>query len=218
VRQFAGLAVAALCVAGCAPPATPAVTTPAPAATPAVINPARVDRVRTALPPGYEVADLTGRPAPSTLWGFGPARSADPVQCAVLGDPGLDVATQQGWSASGPGGIVYAVVAAGASPPDPALAEACPEWTLTSGHTNGTVTRRDAPPVPDAVTFGLAADVVTTVEGGTETRTHADTALAFFGGHVAVVTVVTDPGASQPPLPPGFAADLLAKTVSALPG
>ena len=54
--------------------------------------------------------DLVGRVAPLAFWGFGPQWMADPPQCGALADPAVDAATVRGWSASGPGGIVYAVV------------------------------------------------------------------------------------------------------------
>jgi hypothetical protein len=64
----------------------------------------------------------------------------------------------------------------------------------------------------------LSAEVTTTVEGGTETRSQAETFVAYLGDHAAYVTVVTDPGSSAPSLGPGFASDLLVKTVAALRG
>lgn len=219
MRHFAAVAAAVLCLAACAAPAEapPAVTaSSAPAA--AVVNPARVDRVRAELPAGYEVADLTDRPAPVALWGFGPGWTADPAQCGALADPALDTASLRGWSASGGGGIVYTFAADGAVAPDQALVDGCARWTLTAGPTSGTVSRLDAPVVDGASTLAMAADMVTTVEGGTATRSHADTACAYVDGHVVVVAVVTDPGSVQTPLDSGFAAALLTKTVAALRG
>ena len=37
-------------------------------------------------------------------------------------------------------------------------------------------------------------------------------------GHVAVVTLVTEPGSAHPPLDGGYVADLLGKTVAAVRG
>ncbi|MCZ8377712.1 DUF5642 family protein [Mycobacterium sp. CPCC 205372] len=219
MRLYAAVAPTVLCLAACAapaeaPPAAIASSTP----TVGVVNPARVDRVRAELPAGYEVADLTDRPAPVALWGFGPGWIADPPQCGALADPALDAASLRGWSASGGGGIIYTFAADGAVAPDPALVDGCTRWTLTAGPTSGTVSRVNAPAVDGAATLAMAADVVTTVEGGTATRSHADTSYAFVDGHVVVVAVVTDPGSIQTPLDAGFAAALLTKTVAALRG
>ena len=65
---------------------------------------------------------------------------------------------------------------------------------------------------------GLSTATTTVVEGGTETRSHADTFIAYLGDYVAFVTVVTDPGSPDPALGQDFAAELLVKTVSALRG
>jgi prepilin-type processing-associated H-X9-DG protein len=219
VRHYAAVATAVLCLAACAAPAeAPPAATASSTATVGVVDPTRVDRVRAELPAGYEVADLTDRPAPVALWGFGPGWSAVPPQCGALADPVFDAASLRGWSASGGGGIVYTFAADGAAAPDPALVDGCARWTLTAGPTSGTVSRLDVPVVDGAVTLAIAADVVTTVEGGTATRSHADTTYAFVDGHVVVVAVVTDPGSVQTPLDAGFAAGLLTKTVAALRG
>lgn len=218
MRLFAA-PVAALCLAACASPAAPPPPSAGPATTTAgPIDPARIDRLRPELPPGYEVTGLPGGPGAVSLWGFGPGWVADPPQCGALADPPRDATTQRGWSASGGGGIVYAFAAAGAAAPDPGLQDQCAQWTLTAGPTTGVVGRVEAPAVDGPMTVGLATDVTTTVEGGTETRSHADTFLAFVDGHVVLVAVVTDPGADQTPLSAGFAADLLAKSVPALRG
>lgn len=216
VRFIAAAVVVALCAAACGQPPDPSPPTPAPEYGVAV-DPARIERVRGELPHGYEVADLRGPAAPATLWGFGTGWTADPGRCAALGDPVGDPATTQGWSASGPGGIVYAAVAA-AAPMDPGLAGACGQWTLSAGHTSGTVTLVAAPPVDRTATVGMATAATTVVEGGTETHSHADTFIAYLGDHVAFVTVVTDPGSPDPPLGRDFAAGLLAKTVASLRG
>jgi Domain of unknown function (DUF5642) len=185
------------------------------------VNPARVDRVRGELPDGYEVADFTGPAAPAALWGLRPGWTAEPEPCARLGDPVVGAATTRGWSGSGPGGIVHVVVAG--SPPaqtdlDPALITECGQWTLSAGHTSGTVTLVAAPAVDGAATLGMTTATTTVVEGGTETHSRADTVTAYLGDYVAFVTVVTDPGSPNPPLGQDFAAALLVKTVSALRG
>ncbi|ODQ88209.1 DUF5642 family protein [Mycolicibacterium flavescens] len=216
-------ALASVVVACGAPPET--ASEPSPQAQ-THINPARIDRARAALPDGYEVADLDGRVAPVTAWGYGPRWSTDPVQCAVLADPVGDQPTT-GWSASGPGGIVYAAVAAAAGAidrvaaagaPDRAIVDACARWTVSGGRTTGSIELTPAPALPDATTLAMATTSTTVVEGGTETRSRADTVTAYLAGHVAFVAVVTDPGSAHPQLDADFAATLLAETVSALRG
>lgn len=218
--MFAAGVTAAFVLAACAAPAdgpSPTTAPGVPAATDpaAPVNPARIDRVRTELPGGYEVAGLGDGATPVTLWGFGGDWAADPAECAALADPVADPATTRGWSGSGPGGIVYVAVSAG-SPPDPALVDRCAQWALSSGHTSATVTLLAGPAVADAATTGMSTAATTVVEGGTETRSHADTFRADLADHVVFVTVVTDPGSPNPPLGQDFAAELLVKTVSAL--
>lgn len=215
MRVFASCVAIALCAA-CAQPAAP----PAPSAAATgvgAVNPARVERVRADLPTGYEVTPLPVGAAPVALWGLGSQWSADPAECAGLGDP-AGGAPVRGWSASGPGGIVHAVVADAPVGLDGALVDSCDAWTVSSGHTSGAVHVVDPPAIDGAATAGMFTDATTTVEGGTETHVHADTFVAYLGDHVAYVTVVTDPGSSEPPLGPGFASDLLVKTVAALRG
>jgi hypothetical protein len=115
---------------------------------------------------------------------------------------------------------VYAVVSGGGEPVslDPAQTDECRQWTVSSGQTTAGVTLVDAPAIDGAATVGMATDTVTVVEGGTETRSHADTFTAYLGDYVAAVSVVTDPGSPHPAIGPHFAADLLVKTVSALRG
>jgi Domain of unknown function (DUF5642) len=210
--------VAVLGVAGCgAPPPFDAPSAPPSVSAHAgVVDAARIERVRFDLPAGYEVADLSGRAAPLALWGLGPDWTADPSGCGVLADPVVDPASTRGWSGSGPGGIVYAVVAGGADAPDPALPAECGQWSVTSGRATGAVTLVDAPAVPAATTVGMSSAVTTLVEGGNETRSHADTFVAYLGDHLASVTLVTDPGSPSPLLDAHFAAGLLVKAVSAL--
>ena len=180
------------------------------------INPARIDRARTDLPDGYEVADLTGPVTPTGLWGFGAPWSADPEQCGPLADPAIDSASTKGWSGSGTGGIVYAVVAASAVGFDPAVTGSCGQWTLSAGQANGSVTLTAAPAIESARTVAMATATTTVVEGGTETHSHADTVTAYLDGYVAFVTVVTDPGSPHPQLGADFANELIVKTVVAL--
>jgi hypothetical protein len=182
------------------------------------VNPARIERVRTELPSGYEVAALPGRAAPVALWGLGLGWTADPPRCGALADPVDGTATTRGWSASGAGGIVYAVVAGSTSTFDPSLIDECGQWTLSGGHTSGTVALAAAPAIDGAATVGLTTSTTTVVEGGTETHSHADTFTTYLGDYVVFVTVVSDPGSPNPPLGQDFASDLLVKTLSALRG
>ncbi|MEU0494643.1 DUF5642 family protein [Mycobacterium sp. NPDC006124] len=176
-----------------------------------------MERVRADLPTDYEFTPLPARAEPVALWGLGAQWVADPPSCAGLGNPAAG-SSLRGWSASGPSGIVYAVVADASPILDETLVDACGTWQVSAGHTSGVVGVVSAPVVDGAPTLGLSADVTTTVEGGTETHSHAETYLAYLGQHVAYVTVVTDPGSSAPPIAPGFAADLLVKTVAAIRG
>jgi hypothetical protein len=216
VRLFALLAALSLVVAACAqsPSSVPSAATTAWSAS---VNPARIERVRTALPSGYEVAALSGRPAPVAFWGLGPDWTADPPRCGTLANPVPGAATR-GWSASGAGGIVYAVVAESAATLDPSLIDECGQWTVSAGHTGGTVAVVAAPAIDGAATVGLSSSTTTVVEGGTETHSRADTFTAYLGDYVAFVTVVGDPGSPNPQLGQEFASDLLVKTVTALRG
>jgi len=203
---------------GCGEPAEPGPPAPQPPAADIArpIDPARITRARSAVPPGYEFAPLPADPAPAALWGLGPGWSADPPQCAgLVTAPG---AGARGWSASGPGGIVYAVVTPASAAADPVLRDECAQWAVASARTTGTVTRIDTPAVPGADSYGMAATLTTVVEGGTETRAEAATVLAHADGYLVAVTVVADPGMPEPPLGPAFAAGLLTETVAVLRG
>jgi hypothetical protein len=217
VRLIALLTALSLCVTACgqSPSSEPPTAT---SASSTAVNPARIERVRTELPSGYEVAAFSGRAAPVAFWGLGPGWTADPLRCGALADPVADAATTRGWSASGTGGIVYAVVAGSTVTLDPSLIDECGQWTLSAGHTSGSVTLAAAPAIDGAATVGLSATTATAVEGGTETHSHADTFTAYLGDYVAFVTVVTDPGSPNSALGQDFAAELLVKTVSALRG
>ena len=182
------------------------------------IDPADVGRSRGDLPPGYEVADAGGRLAPVALWGLGEQWVAEPAQCAALADPPVDSATVRGWSASGPGGIVFAVAAAAPAGLDESLREQCATFSVLAGHTTGSVKVVDGPVIDGVVAVGLHTDATTVVEGGTETHSRSDTFTAYLGEALTYVTVVTDPGSSVAPLGADFAAELLASTVSALRG
>jgi hypothetical protein len=217
VRLFALLAALSLCVAACGGTRSSLPST-ATTASSAPVNPARIERARTELPSGYEVAALSGRAVPVAFWGLGPNWTAEPPQCGVLADPVADATTTRGWSASGAGGIVYAVVAGSTATLDPSLIDECGQWTASAGHTSGTVAFVAAPAIDGAVTVGLSTTTTTVVEGGIETHSHADTFTAYLGDYVTFVTVVSDPGSPNPPPGQDFAADFLVKTVSALRG
>lgn len=219
VRLFA-LCALALAGAACAPPPAPAPTTVPSTAVAAVINPARIDRARDRLPEGYEVTAYTGVPSPLAVWGLRDTPTVEPAQCAALGAPAVDPVTARGWSASGPGGIVYAIIASAVDATVAALQpdDGCAQWTVASGHTTGVVTLVPGPDIPGARTVGMSSAATTVVEGGTQTRTHADTFVAYLGNHICFVTVLTDPGSPHPALSRDFAAGLLAETVSALRG
>ncbi|MET0701215.1 MAG: DUF5642 family protein [Mycobacterium sp.] len=223
-RLVVGLVVVVL-AAGCAQPAGP-VASPSKAAeeSPAgarPVDPTRIKRVRGDLPPGYEVADVDAAASIAGFWGFKPGWAAEPPQCAALVDPVGGPRSAQGLSGSGPGGIIYVVVATAPSGPvalDPALLADCGQWTMSFGRSAATVSLVDAPRVEGADTVGMATAIRTVVESGTETDAQAQTFSSYLGEHFVFVTLVTDPGSPDPPLPPGFAADLLVKAVSALRG
>lgn len=198
---------------------SPSSSTTAPSATEPQVNPAKISRVRADLPAGYEVADIGGPASPAAFWGFGPGWTAEPPQCGALAGHAADDATTRGWSGSGPGGIVHAVVTGSPASPvsfDPVVLPECGHWTVLSGNTTGTVNLIDAPAIEGATTVGMDTVAKTVVEGGTETTSAVYTFSAYLGDYLAFVTVVTDPGSPNPPLGQEFAADLLVKTVSAL--
>lgn len=186
----------------------------------AAVNPANVKRVVRDLPPHYEVT--TGIPSgvsPRVIWSLEADARADPPQCAALADPGNGrEQTAQGFSASGTGGIVNAVVVALPGPVDldRGVVGACDRWTMSDGHTTANVHLVDAPHIDGADTLGMVADTRSSVESGTEIDSRAYTFTAYLGNYYAFTTLTTDPGSALPALPPQFAADLLVKTVSAL--
>lgn len=214
MRGYAICLGAVLVVAGCATPQPATPTSSSAIESSAVVNPAAVARVRSELPTGYEVGDLAEHAAPASFWGLKPHWIAEPTQCGALADPGAG-APVRGWSASGPGGIIYALVAGpGVRSPAP---EGCTAWTLTGGRTTAAVNAVEPPAIADTPTVAMSTVATTVVEGGTETRSHADTVNAYLdSGYVASVTVVTDPGSALPALEPDVAARLLAQTVTAV--
>ncbi|MGY4870528.1 DUF5642 family protein [Mycolicibacterium elephantis] len=212
------IVAAAMALAASACGASP--VPPSPSPTPDHVDPARIDRVRAELPAGYEFAAVPRGTSPVELWGYGGGWKADPARCAALADPVPAATTTAGWSASGPGGIVYAVVLGAPEPVqlDSALFDDCGRWTLSGGQRHSTVTFTPAPTVERAETVATVTDSSTVVEGGTQTRSYARTVTAYLGSHVAYVAVVTDPGSPNPQLGQEFAAGLLQEAVSALRG
>lgn len=183
------------------------------------ITPANIKRIRPALPAGYEIADVSGPLSAAGVWGFGSGWTATPPQCAALADPAPADPGARGYSASGPGGIVYVVVAVPSQgAPGAGLIDDCAQWTMTFAHTTGDVTLSEAPHVDGADTVAMTVATRTVVESGTETDGKAVTAQAYVDGHVAYVTLVTDPGSPHPPLDSHVVGDLLVATVSALRG
>jgi hypothetical protein len=209
------VAVAAVAPAACGSPPErpPRVVQSAPTA----VNQADIVRVRSALPDGHEVGDLQGPLSAAALWGFGSGWAATPPQCAALADPAPADRTARGLSASGPGGTLFVVVAtAPAGAPAPEVLDQCGRWAMRFGHTTAEVTRTEGPAIEGAQTIAWQAQARTVVEAGSETTADAWTAIAYFDSHVAFVTLVTDPGSSDPPLESGFAAGLLDTTVATL--
>jgi hypothetical protein len=184
-----------------------------------VINPDNLPRMRHNFPAGYEVENLTGPFSPAGLWGLTAGWVADPPRCAALAAPAAEAAPTRGLSGSGPGGIIYTVVAT-TDAPAPALEmlNACARWTITSPNSTATVDLVDAPRMDRVATVATASATRTVVEGGRETDSAARTATAYPGEHIVFVTVVTDPGSPQPQLPQDFAAEFLAQTLAALRG
>ena len=200
-----------------APSATPTKSAPASGV---AVNPANIKRVVRNLPSGYEVT--TGIPSaasPRVIWSLGDDLQAKPAKCGTLADPGNGRdQSAQGVSGSGSGGIVGAVVVALPGPVDfpEDLVTSCAQWSETAGRNLEHVHRTDAPHIDGVDTVGMVADVKSSVESGTEIDSRTYTFTAYLGNYYAFTTLTTDPGSALPVLPPQFAADLLAKTVSTL--
>jgi hypothetical protein len=210
-----------LLLAACAHP-TEVGSAPSVSATARHIDPANVRRVRRDLPPGYEVATVTGVAAPPAIWGLGGAGVANPMRCAALADP-VSVHSQgaQGISGSGAGGTVYAVVVAvstGRATLNQSLVAQCRQWSMTGGRARARVHLIDPPRIDATETLGIVAEISTSVEGGNEIASRATTFTAYLGDYLAFTTLISDPGSPDPALTPQFAADLLVKTVSELRG
>ncbi len=116
---------------------------------------------------------------------------------------------------------MYAVVVAAPAGPvalDQFLVAQCRQWAITGRRASAHVHLVDAPHIDTADTVGMAADIVTSVEGGNEIGSHASTFTAYLGDYYAFTTLISDPGLPNTALTPQFAADLLVKTVSAVRG
>lgn len=216
-----GVVTSAIAACGHSPARAPSAgsTKSAPASVVAV-NPANIKRVIRDLPPGYEVnTGIPSAASPRVIWSLGDDPQARPAKCAMLADPwnGRDQSAQ-GISGSGSGGVVDAVVVAVPGPVDlpEDLVTACAQWSETAGQTVVHVHLTDAPHVDGVDTVGMVADVKSSVESGTEIDSRTYTFTAYLGNYYAFTTLTTDPGSALPVLPPQFAADLLAKTVSTL--
>lgn len=210
------LATVAALLASCgSPPERPLPSTQSAAA----MNPANIIRVRAALPDGYEVGQLDAPVSAAALWGFGSGWTADPPQCASLADPAPADRAARGLSASGAGGTLFVVAATlPTGIPAAELLGQCGRWTMSFGHTVAEVTSTEGPVIEGAQTVAWQAVARTIVEAGSETTADARTAIAYFDRHVALVTLVTDPGSPHPPLDSGFVAGLLTTAVAALRG
>ncbi|MGB3482002.1 MAG: DUF5642 family protein [Mycobacterium sp.] len=219
-------------LAGCAQPSQPAPTPPESSAAPqagiAPVDPERIRRMRSALPEGYEVTEVGGyASSPVAFWGFGRGWNAVPAQCAPLVDPEPD-GPALGVSGSGPGGIIHVVVVSpavplgpGAGGPvslDPVRLGECGRWTVSSDRSSAEVNLVDAPVIEAAATLGTVSTIENMAESGTETDSRADTFIAYLDQHLVFVTLVTDPGSVEAPLPASYASDLLVKTVATLRG
>ncbi len=181
------------------------------------IDPNRVNRVRGALPPGYEAGSAEDVTSPAGYWGFRARWTAEPQRCELLVSTREPRGAARGLSASGPGGILYVAVVAQPEPVvDSSLLGDCSSWTMSSEHSSAAVRLGDAPQIEHARTTGMTATIRTVVESGTETTSTAHTYCAYADGHLVFVVLVTDPGAVAAPLAPQFAADLLVKSVAAL--
>ena len=217
--RVAAMSVIILLLASCTHAHQPA---PAPSQSTAArnVNPANIRRLGRELPPGYEVTGISGQAAPPVIWGLGGDGAASPARCALLADPaGGHGQSAQGISGSGAGGIVYVVVAAAPTGPvalDQFLVNQCHEWTMTSRRATARVNLVDPPRIDGAETLGMAADITTSVEGGNEIGSRANTFTAYLGDYYAFTTVISDPGSPDSALTPQFASNLLVKAVSAL--
>jgi Domain of unknown function (DUF5642) len=193
---------------------------PSPPAHATAVNPANIKRVVRDLPPNYEATSgIPSGASPRVVWGLDSDATSKPTPCAALADPGNGRdQSAQGVSASGPGGIINAVVVALPDPVDldQNIVDACGQWTMSAERTKASVRLSDPPHIDGAETLGMVVDTKSSVESGTEIDSRTYTFIAYLGSYYAFTTLTTDPGSAQPTLPAQFAADLLVKTVSTL--
>jgi Domain of unknown function (DUF5642) len=219
--RFCAVAVSLLMLVACGHPSE---RTPSPSASAQArhIDPGNIRRVRRDIPSGYEATPVSGVTAPPGIWGLGGAGVARPARCAALADPaGGHGQSAQGISGSGAGGTVYAIVVKAPTGPvglDRSLVAQCRQWSMTGRRASARVHLIDPPRIDGAETLGMAAEIVTSVEGGNEIGSQASTFIAYLGDCYAFTTVISDPGSPDPALTPQFGADLLVKTISALQG
>jgi hypothetical protein len=221
MRPFWIGAVLTVLVAACGhPPAHRPSVAPSPTAHGTAVNPANIKRVVRDLPANYEV--ISGIPSgasPRVIWGLESDVTSKPAPCTALADPGRGRdQSAQGLSASGQGGVVNVIVVAlpDTENLDQNLVDACGEWAMTDARDTARVRLTDPPRIDGTETVGLAVDIKSTVESGTEIDSRAYTFVAYLGRYYAFTTLTTDPGSALPALPPQFASDLLVKTVSTL--
>src|SRR6516165_8074313 len=215
--------VLALLLVACAHSSAPTpsgTSTKSPTTHNAAVNPANIKRVVRELPPNYEVTTgITSGTSPMVIWSLEADAASKPAQCATLADPGSGRdQSAQGFSGSGTGGIVDAVVVALPGPVDldHNLVAACGRWTMIDGHTTAIARLTDPPHIDGVETIGMVTDTKASVESGTEIDSRVYTFTAYLGNYYAFTTLTADPGSALPALPPQFAADLLVKTVSTL--
>jgi hypothetical protein len=89
---------------------------------------------------------------------------------------------------------------------------------MTGRRASARVRLVEAPHIDAAETVGMTVEIVTSVEGGNEIASQANTFTAYLGDYYAFTTLISDPGSPHASLTPQFAADLLVKTVSAVRG
>lgn len=215
MRALALSTVVLLCAA-CGSTTEAARPTTTAAAKPA--DPAAIGRMRQQLPndlQSYEFGPLPAPAVPTTFWGMSSESAADPPACAALVAAPADGV--RGWSASGPGGIVYVSAAPGGAPA-PELVGDCHTWTLSTGRARAAIDVTDAPAIADARTLGMTAHITTSVENGAQTHSQATTLIAYVDTVAVSITTVTDPGAVAPPLPADLPAALLAAAVRSVRG
>ena len=141
------------------------------------------------------MSDVT---APPGIWGLGGAGVATPPRCAALADPaGGHGQSAQGISGSGAGGTVVRGGGRSACGPltlNQSLVAQCRQWSMTGRRASARVHLVDAPRIDGAETLGMAAEIVTSVEGGNEIGSRASTFIAYLGDYYAFTTLISDPG------------------------